>query len=53
MKRIIGYILEYKKWVITGSIAKFPIIKQINEVGGITYGAIKGLVIVYIILTIM
>ena len=47
--RAILFILK----IITGSIAKFPIIKQINEVGGIAYGAIKGLVIVYIILTIM
>ncbi len=26
MKRIIGYILEYKKWVITGSIAMLIVI---------------------------
>lgn len=47
--RAILFILK----ITTGSIAKFPIIKQLNEVGGIAYGAIKGLVIVYIILTIM
>jgi len=37
---------------VADAIAKLPILKQFNEVGGIAYGAIKGLVIIYVILAI-
>ena len=30
-----------------------PIIKQFNQVGGLAYGILKGLVIIYLLLTIM
>ena len=39
--------------VFTQAIANLPLIKQFNELGGVVYGIAKGLVIVYIILTIM
>ena len=39
--------------VFTQAIANLPLIKQFNELGGVVYGIAKGLVIIYIILTIM
>ena len=39
--------------VFTQAIANLPLIKQFNELGGVVYGMAKGLIIVYIILTIM
>ena len=39
--------------VFTQAIANLPLIKQFNELGGVVYGIAKGLIIVYIILTIM
>lgn len=39
--------------VFTQAIANLPLIKQFNELGGIIYGIAKGLIIIYIILTIM
>lgn len=39
--------------VFTQAIANLPLIKQFNELGGVIYGIAKGLIIVYIILTIM
>ena len=38
---------------LTEIIANLPIIKQFNEIGGLVYGIIKGLIIIYLILTIM
>ena len=38
---------------VTQTIAKLPIIKQFNTLGGIIYGIIKGLIIIYVLLTIM
>lgn len=37
---------------ISDIITSLPILKQFNEVGGVLYGAIKALLIIYIILTI-
>ena len=34
-------------------VANLPIIKQLNGIGGIVYGTAKGLIIVYLILTIL
>ena len=39
--------------IVTQTIAKLPIIKQFNTLGGIIYGIIKGLIIIYVLLTIM
>ena len=38
---------------LTDLIAKLPIIKQINKTGGIIYGFLKGVLIIYIILGII
>ncbi len=39
--------------VLADFIAKLPILKQINKAGGLIYGVIKGIVIVYTILAII
>ena len=38
---------------ISDIITSLPILKQFNDVGGVLYGAIKALLIIYIILTIV
>ena len=38
---------------ISDIITSLPILKQFNDVGGVLYGAIKALLIIYIILTIL
>jgi len=38
---------------VADTIAKLPILKQFNEIGGIAYGAIKGLIIIYVLLAIL
>lgn len=38
---------------VADTIAKLPILKQFNEVGGIVYGVIKGLIIIYVLLAIV
>ena len=45
-------LLIFAKAIING-IANLPIIKQFNELGGLLYGILRGIVIVYGILTIM
>ena len=35
------------------AIASLPIIKQVNQLGGIVYGVIRGILVIYIILAIM
>lgn len=47
--RILLILLSF----LSETIAKFPIIKQFNEVGGILYGLLRALVIIYLILTII
>ena len=47
--RIIIIFLSF----LSDSIAKIPIIKQFNEVGGIIYGLLKSIIIVYLLLTII
>jgi len=47
--RIILILLVF----IADAIAKLPILKQFNKAGGIIYGVIKGLLIIYIILAIV
>lgn len=39
--------------LFVNQITKLPIIKQVDKIGGIAYGAIEGLIIVYIILSII
>lgn len=38
---------------ISDIITSLPILKQFNEVGGILYGAIKALLIIYVVLAIV
>lgn len=38
---------------VADAIAKLPIIKQINQAGGIIYGLIRGILVVYVILLIL
>lgn len=45
-------VLLLLKFLADG-IANVPIIKQLNGIGGIVYGTAKGLIIVYLILTIL
>lgn len=35
------------------TVAEIPIIKQFNEVGGIAYGILKGILIIYVILALI
>ncbi len=46
--RLILYLLKF----ITNIIAKLPVINSINKLGGIVYGVIEGLFIIYLILAI-
>lgn len=47
--RIVLTVLKF----LTESIAELPIIKQFNQTGGIIYGILKSLIIIYVILTIL
>ena len=47
--RILLIFLEF----ITGLIARLPVIKQFDKIGGIIYGILEGLVIVYVLLAII
>ena len=50
---IIARILLIFLKFITGLIARLPVIKQFDKLGGIIYGIIEGLVIVYVLLAII
>lgn len=39
--------------LISDAITSLPIIKQFNKLGGVLYGIIRGLVVIYVILTIV
>lgn len=49
LTRIILIVLKF----LTKTIEHLPIIKQCNEIGGLIYGILKGLIIIYLILTVM
>lgn len=49
---VVRIILIFAKALING-IASLPIIKQLNEVGGLVYGILMGLIIVYVILAVL
>lgn len=49
LARIILICLKF----ITGLIAKLPVIKQCDKIGGIIYGLIEGLIIIYVLLAII
>lgn len=50
---IVARILLICLKFITGLIAKLPVIKQFDKLGGILYGIIEGLIIVYVLLAII
>lgn len=39
--------------VLADLIAKLPFLKQVNEVGGLIYGVVKGIILVYTILAVV
>ena len=47
--RVVLIILKF----FTEAVSNLPIIKQLNGIGGIAYGVAKGLIIVYLILTVL
>ena len=49
---VVRIILLFAKALING-IANLPIIKQLNEIGGLVYGILMGLIIVYVILAVL
>lgn len=49
LTRIVLFILKF----LTETLANIPIVKQCNEIGGLVYGIIKGLIIIYLLLTII
>ena len=49
---IIRIILIFLKFLFE-AISELPIIKQFNELGGVIYGLLKGLVLIYLVLTII
>lgn len=50
---IIARILLIFLRFITSLIAKLPVIKQFDKLGGIIYGVLEGLIIVYVLLAII
>lgn len=44
--------LLFAKALIEG-IAKLPILKQFNEIGGIAYGILRGLLVIYVVLVVV
>ena len=42
-----------KLFISKSILTSLPILKQFNEVGGILYGAIKALLIIYVVLAIV
>lgn len=39
--------------LLTDLITKIPVLKQVNEVGGLIYGLVKGIFIVYVLLAVI
>lgn len=50
---IVARILLILLRFVTALIAKLPVIKQCDKIGGIAYGLLEGLVIVYVLLAII
>ena len=49
---VVRIALIFVKAIIS-LVEKIPVLKQFNEIGGIVYGILEGLLIIYIILTII
>lgn len=50
---IIAKILLFFLKFLIEAVAKIPVLKQFNEIGGLIYGVLKGLFIIYLIFTII
>ena len=49
---IVRIIVNLLKFLLE-NIANIPLIKQLNKIGGIAYGVVKSIIIVYLVLTIL
>lgn len=49
VSRVLVILLKF----LFNSLAELPIIKQCNEIGGLIYGVIRGVVVIYILLAII
>lgn len=49
---VVRIILIFAKALING-IASLPIIKQLNEIGGLAYGILMGVLLVYVLLAVL
>lgn len=49
---VVRILLIFARFLIE-AIAELPIIKQFNKVGGVVYGALRGLIIIYVLLAIL
>lgn len=49
ISRIIVILLKF----LFNSIAELPLIKQFNKAGGLVYGILRGIIIIYVILAVM
>ena len=49
ISRIVLILLKF----IFNSVAELPIIKQFNEVGGLLYGILRGIIVIFILLAIL
>lgn len=50
---IIAKILLKILTIFTDIVAKLPVIKQFNQIGGVIYGVLEGIIIIFLILTII
>lgn len=50
---ILAKIILFFVKALADLIAKLPILKQLNKTGGVIYGVLKGLIIIYIVLAII
>lgn len=49
---VVRLIVLVLKFLLEG-LAELPLIKQFNQVGGVAFGAVKSIVIVYLVLTVL
>lgn len=49
---VVKIALLFAKAIIEG-IAKLPILKQFNEIGGIAYGILRGVIVIYVMLVVV
>lgn len=49
---VVKIALIFAKALVEG-IAKLPILKQFNEIGGIAYGILRGIIVIYVVLAVV